>query len=419
MPTPTSTRWIDTLAQRVDRIRRAYNLCELQRSTYMLVAAALAGATLLLVTALFGSTRLFAAIAWSTLTAFVVTTVLLVRETNRRWLRPERAVAWIENRTALGGRLRSLIELHARGEHTGVHFFLPLLRNENERALPSWEPRDVVPRRIPWVALGIALVTTFTLFAVLTLTPVLHPRVPELAATAASSDAETHASARADLNADIDEDMDDDNARRSQLATIPAEIQERIRQSVWGRAWERVREAMLEEQRSRQRAASRAPHDEPGPDGDTERPWQLADRTRPGTQPRSRGRNEADPAPAQERAPRRALEQRNSPMDREGRSGAGTGAGAGSSTNPELYGAAAPPDLASHARFELGLVTRMRLQHRRGQPGEGNPPRSPDQRPLLTVSNRGEELAHEMAIPRAYEPIVRQVFAHRGVEGLE
>ncbi len=413
MPTPTSTRWIDSLVQRVDHIRRAHNLCELQRTVYIFVAAALAGATLLLLTALFGSTRLFAAIAWSTVAAFAVTTLLLVRET--RWLRRERAVAWIESRTALGGRLRSLIELHARGVRSGSHFFLPLLRAENERALPSWEPEHVVPRRVPRVALAVALVTTSTLLAALTLTPVLHPRVPELA----TPNAIAHPDAGTDASAGGGNTVDPDITERSRLAAIPADIQERIRQSVWGSAWDRAREAMLEKHRSRQRAAGRASRDESDQTDDSEGPWQLADRARPNPRPLNRSRSDADAeaTPPQERPLRHALEQRNDASRRAGRSGAGAGAGSG--TSPELYGAAAPPDLASHPRFELGLVTRMRLQHRLGQPGDGSPPRAPDQRPRLAISDRGDELAHEMAIPRAYEPIVRQVFAHRNAEGLE
>jgi hypothetical protein len=418
MPTPTSTRPIEPLLQRVDRIRRSHNLRELQRACYMLVATGLTAASILLVAALFGSTRAFAVTLWSTTAAVAVTGALLLAEAGRRWLGRERAVAWIETRTALHGRLRSLVELDGRAESAATRFFLPVLRDENSRALPLWEPRRLVPRRVPRAALGTALASVAALLIALTLTPVLYPRVPELANTAASG-VEPEASFATGTPRALPDDTGAD-ADDSTLARLPARAQERIRHAVWGDAWERARAALARAAERGRRARDGDGADDGGaPDGGEET-WQLAERPPTGNAPAAdagkahprRGTDgSADEAPARGGTVERTSDEGAAPSH--------AGAGAGTGTTRALYGTSTlPADLASRTHFELGLVTRMRLE-RRGGTGDNAPPPADDVRPRLVPSDRREELAHAMPVPRAYEPIVRQVFAHRAAEVIE
>jgi hypothetical protein len=90
------------------------------------------------------------------------------------------------------------------------------------------------------------------------------------------------------------------------------------------------------------------------------------------------------------------------------------GATAGDGAGPALYG---KPDVdtgAATASFELSLAARMRaLRGGDRPPGGPAPPADPDARPELAGDQRRESAAHRMAVPAAYEPVVREVFAHR------
>src|SRR5262245_3841987 len=125
MATITSTGALDTVQQQIRRVRRLKHLYELQRTVFVMIATVAAAATLLLPLALFAPQRLFAVAAWSTGAAVAATLLLLGREAQQRWLGADAAVAWIERRGDLRGRLRTLVEVERR--RGGSAFFLPLL----------------------------------------------------------------------------------------------------------------------------------------------------------------------------------------------------------------------------------------------------------------------------------------------------
>src|SRR6185295_3075790 len=146
----------DTIEQQLHRVRRRWNLVELQRALYLWVALGAAAATALIVLALATSARLFAALAWSTGAAVVVSGALVAGELRRRWLGAGRSAAWLDRRFALGGRLTSVLEVHRRGER-GDAFFLPLLVDQNVQRLGTWQPALAVPRLVPRGALATAI----------------------------------------------------------------------------------------------------------------------------------------------------------------------------------------------------------------------------------------------------------------------
>ena len=424
MPKPTSTGLIETLSRRIARVRWARNRLELQRVAYLVLAAAAGAGTILLLAALFGSTHLFAVAAWSTLAALAVTAVLLARELRRGWLDTARAVVWIERQAGLGGRLRSLVELETRGVPPRAAFLLPLLAAENVRALARWEPRRLVARRVPRGALALALGSVAVLLAALTLTPVLYPRVPDVAAPrpgtrwSAAREVLDPWRARTFAAPDATDPGAGDDAAPSALAGLPASAQERIRERVWGDAWRRVRDALARAARAeRELARAERPGDDEAP-GAADDPWQLAERPADRELPAGGGARSPRGDAGEERA-EPAARGAITPTEEQGAAGPETAPGAGSGSDPDLYGPATPADdLARGGRFELALVTRMRMTPggRGGRAATDAAPADGGASPLA-ASARSEELAHEMTVPRAYEPIVRQVFAHRGGTG--
>jgi hypothetical protein len=78
-----------------------------------------------------------------------------------------------------------------------------------------------------------------------------------------------------------------------------------------------------------------------------------------------------------------------------------------------------PASQASGGRetFELPLGARVRALA--GDPGPASgeaPPAAPDTHPELAPGQRREAPVFKTVVPPAYEPIVRQLFAHRAVE---
>jgi hypothetical protein len=98
--------------------------------------------------------------------------------------------------------------------------------------------------------------------------------------------------------------------------------------------------------------------------------------------------------------------------------GGARAAGAGNDTDPDLFGPPSARRSGAAAMFELALAAPVRT--RRGAPrrvsGEA-PPAAPDKRPELGASQREHEPVSKMAVPPAYEAIVREVFAHRATAG--
>jgi hypothetical protein len=420
MPKSTTTALIETLERRIAKVRRTRNLRELQRAGYLFAAATAGAAALLLVTALFGSTRVFAVIAWSTLGALVVTGILLGREARARWLGRAEAVAWIERRGGLGGRLRSLVEIDARGTGPGESFFLPLLEAETVRDLPRWDPRRLLGRPVPRAALAVAAVNIGLLLAALTLTPVLYPRVPDLVNAGVQGGAAEDALAdwrdgAIAVPGDSGAGDGTDRAASPALARVPAQMQERIRQSMWGHAWDRVREALARAPRTEPDVRSDGPAESDEDAETSEEAWQLAERDADVELPSADGEGVPAGAPARDARRRRPAAHAGTiePTEEEGAT-IETAPGAGNGSDPALYGpATSAPEREPRARFELGLLTRMRIAPRAAPGPGGAPARDRERAPVLAAMTRPDELGHEMPVPRAFEPIVRQVFAHR------
>ena len=130
------------------------------------------------------------------------------------------------------------------------------------------------------------------------------------------------------------------------------------------------------------------------------RRWQ--EETPPRSQLEAAGDDDAQTAaPSPEHAGERAA------GDGAGASGAGTG------TDPALYGPAREQDQAPTDHFELGIAARVRTRHVAPNPPTGDtPPAAPDEHPTLGPRQRTEVAVRRMIVPPAYEPVVRQMFAH-------
>jgi hypothetical protein len=428
----------DTIARQLHRVRRRRNLVELQRALYVLIAIGAAAAALLVVLALATSARLFAVAAWSVSATVLASTALVVWETRRRWLGGGRAAAWIDRRCALGGRLRTLVEVEGRAER-GAAFFLPLLVEENVGRLASWRPERVVPRRVPRSALAAALAGVGLLLVAIALAPGLRPRVPqiiysdqpvageEMDAADGVPDrvivapAETRDRRRGAAETPVagaDPGADDDSA----LARLSQALQEQIRRELWGAAWERMREAAARlEERTDERRAARAGRGAPADgDGEPGEPWDEA-RT-----PRELGRRST----ASGATSGRGFQRRDGGQDGEpeaaadeegGREPGGDerAAGAGNDTDPEhLFGRASGRGETGSERFELGITAPVRARGGAPKRAAGDaPPTAPDARPELGAGQREDGAVRRMPVPAGYEPIVREVFAHRAPPG--
>ena len=212
----------------------------------------------------------------------------------------------------------------------------------------------------------------------------------------------------------------DDRDDASTLTQLSSAFQENVRQQVWGKAWERVRDALA---RAGTTSGSGGTRDEAGEraeefDGEGSGDWEVA---RAPSDERNRRRGPAvgrkpsehddatggdTEATADDHAPEAEANEHDG---RDGNSGAGNG------TSPnDLFGGSPVDSEGGGASFELSLAARMRSDRvgRRGAPGPA-PDADPDARPALAAEQRRETAAHRMAVPAAYEQVVREVFAHR------
>jgi hypothetical protein len=438
MPELTPTGAVDVVQRQVRRVRRRKNLYELQRASYLTIAAAALAATMLLPIALLASTDVFTVAVWSVVATLVGLALVVIGSTRRRWLPRAATLAWVEAHGALGGRVRTLLELAARpGAKPG--FFHGLLVEQIGRDLDGWTPRRLVPRAIPRGALACAIVAALVLAAVLRLASLALPSAPTvtfsdgpLAGGAPSAGEERReqgpgervvvapgvpASRGPAASATGDDDADDD----SKLTQLSSALQEGVRRQVWGKAWERVRDALARAATPRERdPGTPASEMDADVDAETGEDWEVARapsgelvrRRRPGVgrQPTERGddggRNED------------AMPPESSPTDaRESSEGGDGGAGAGNGVAPDLFGGT-PADRDGDSSFELSLAARMRSDGGRDRAASGPPPdAAPDARPVLAGDQRRETAAHRMMIPASYETVVREVFAHRGADG--
>jgi len=439
MPELTPTGAVDSVQRQVRRVRRRKNLYELQRALYLTVAAGAGAATILLPFALFAAAEVFAIAAWSMLLIVTGIVLLLAGAARRRWLARRTTVVWIETSGALGGRLRTLLELAARPAGK-PGFFHALLVAQIGRDLETWTPRRLVPRGVPRVALASAVVATVLLAVLLRLASLAGPAVPNVITSdepggRAGAPADTTTGERVvvapgvpqrggdhpDPTSDGAGTGDDD----SMLTRLPSALQENVRQQVWGKAWERVRDALARAGTSsggsRSHDTTTEYGDESGIDADDNEEWEIARapsgemtrRRRPGIgrQPAARGDDGTAEATNADAA--------NRPTAGNGGSDDGEGGGgAGNGTSPgDLFGAASVDGGPANDSFELSLAARMRADRTGARRGAGRAPDpDADARPELAADQRRESAAHRMAVPAAYETVVREVFAHRRTE---
>lgn len=441
MPELTPTGAVDVVQRQVRRVRRRKNLYELQRASYLTIAAAAVAATILLPIALLASTEVFTVTVWSVVAILVGLALVVVGSARRRWLPRAATLAWVEDHGALGGRVRTLLEIAARpGAKPG--FFHGLLVEQIGRDLDGWTPRRLVPRAIPRGAFAGAVVTVLVLAAVLRLASLALPSAPTIAFSDGPlpGDAPTAGEERrepgpgerivvapgvpeargpaAPATGERDDDADDD----SKLTQLSSALQESVRRQVWGKAWERVRDALA-------RAASPRESDHGTPaseideetDAETGEDWEVARapsgelvrRRRPGVgrQPTERGE---DGSQKENGTP-----PESSPThDQDPNEGGDGGAGAGNGVAPDLFGGT-PAERGGDASFELSLAARMRSDGGRDRTPNGPPPEAaPDARPVLAGDQRRESAAHRMMVPASYESVVREVFAHRDADGV-
>lgn len=434
MPELTPTGAVDVVQRQVRRVRRRKNLYELQRAFYLSIAAVAAAATLLLPIALLASTDAFTIAVWSGLALLAGLGLVIVGRLRRHWLARTRTVAWIESRSALEGRVRTLVEL-AEQPATSRGFFHALLVEQIGRGLDAWTPRRLVPRAIPRGALAGALVMTTVLAAVLHLASLALPSAPSIgvgeqpragAATAPEHRREVAPGERIVVAPGVPNSHErpapaaggEPPADDSTLTQLSSALQEGVRRQVWGKAWERVREALARAATSRESAGG-ASTSEDGEEtaAESSDEWEIARapsgeltrRRRPGIgkQPSSRANDPTrphDPADAESTS-------NAAPDEHEGGDG---GMGAGNGIAPDLFGGQPVTPGTDGGSFELSLAARMRSDGTAGKTAGGPPPdAAPDARPVLAGGQRRESAAHRMAVPAAYEAVVREVFAHR------
>ncbi len=438
MPELTPTGAVDVVQRQVRRVRRRKNFYELQRAFYLTIAAAAGAATILLPIALLASTDVFTVAVWSAAAILTGLALVVVGSTRRRWLPRPATLAWVEDHGALGGRVRTLLELAARpGAKPG--FFHGLLVEQIGRDLGGWTPRRLVPRAIPRGALAVAAGAALVLALVLRLASLALPSAPTIAfgdgplpggaPTAREERREPAAGERIVVAPGVPESRgpaapaagEDEANDESKLTQLSSALQESVRRQVWGKAWERVRDALA-------RAATPRESDRGMPasetdeeiDGETGDDWEVARapsgelvrRRQPGV---GRQPEHGDDAGQQDQG----TPPESSPTDAQRPSESGDGgAGAGHGVAPDLFGGA-PVDRDGDASFELSLAARMRNDAGRDTSASGPPPEAaPDARPVLASDQRREAAAHRMMVPASYEAVVREVFAHRNADGI-
>ena len=423
---------VEGIHRQLSRLRRRQNLHALQRAVCLLVAIGAAAASVLVYCALAAGAASFALTVWITAGALAGLSLVVVGWAHRGWVPGPRAAAWADGRGGLQGRLTTLAELWSP-ERTDL--LLPLLVEQNQRWLPAWSPRRIVPRRVPWGAVSAAVAALAALRLTLALAPALRPVTPP-----ATSGEETAPVVAGMVPPDASRtvawppegDVGDEPAagvwpgsggagddRRPALARLPAMLQEALQRAVWGPPSDAARLAAARERR----AAGTGPRRGARPDDELEasvsegqdasgREQDAALRAdasgRPGTALGPDARVRADGSMVDGRRERR---------EDDGRAGAGDGApGAGTGTEPEsLFGEPRMAGVEAGDTFELGLSAPVHARRAApAPPGEAPPPAEPDERPRLAGRERSEAALPKMTVPPAYEAIVRTLFAHRG-----
>src|SRR5262245_44560247 len=183
MPRRSSPHALDVIRQQLARVRRRHTLHETQRGLYLVVGTLGAAVTLVVLLALRGSLRGFAAGSAAVTGLAVPSIVLIGRRVGRGLLGAARSAAWADRRAELEGRLVTVLEIGRRDPGRQEAFFWPLLLEENVQRLATWRPERLVPRRLPRAARATArgalrtLGATPAIAARLTPAPPTHPNM--------------------------------------------------------------------------------------------------------------------------------------------------------------------------------------------------------------------------------------------------
>jgi hypothetical protein len=202
----------------------------------------------------------------------------------------------------------------------------------------------------------------------------------------------------------------------SSLTKLASALQENVRQQVWGKAWERIRDQLARSVGGDVATTSddgnaRTSDDDDGEQGDGS---ELA-RASGDAAPHRRSPSHAPAAHDATSGSTADESPKTNPTDdddSEAHDGGGSGAGSGTSPS-DLFGGAPVATGAGGGSFELSLAARMKGDHLGRRGGAPAPDADPDARPALATERRRESAAHRMAVPAAYEQVVREVFAHR------
>jgi hypothetical protein len=382
------------IRRQLRRVRWGRNLYAAQVALFGGIAALAATATGLLLLALRATPATFAVGFCAAVVGLGTALVLIGRRTRHLWVRRRDAPTWIDVTAGLGGRLTTLLALDGRDAR-----LLPVLRAQNEERRARWTPERLIESPFPPGAIGAATLAGLALLGVLMAAPSLRPPPPQLIEGGAGSGTTPITGLDAvverllatggptpggEPSPDIDgvrgvTGSDGDTA----LARLPTALQASIRRRLWGERFANAsaigRQA---DARSGDRQTTRAPAAVPG--GDSGGRETNAD-VRPG--------DDADASPP-------------SPE----RGGAASGAGTGS--DPNVLGAEMDETTAD-GHFALGLAARVFGRHAETDPPSGAPPpRDSDSHPALAARQRPAEPFHTTAVPPAYRPIVRTLFAH-------
>ena len=432
----SSPHALDPIRQQLARVRRRHNLHETQRGLFLVVGTLGVAVTLVVLLALWGSARGFAAGSAAVAGLAVPSIVLIGRRVGRGLLGAARSAAWADRRAELEGRLVTVLEIGRRDPGRQEAFFWPLLLEENVQRLGAWRPERLVPRRLPRAALAGALAATLALCATLALAPSLRPAPPaveyvtepagHLAPIDLTPDRVLMAPAQPGSPASSEPGEASGGPRvGGGPSSLLARLQERIREQLWGPAWEPPGEASRSVDAQGGRPARDA---HPTSDADTatdprgERIPARGSASELGIAHTARAARRAERANREGKEARgeASVTERGKRADGEPESTGtdGAAAGAGTATAPDLFGRPTTLRTGEGGTFELALAAPGSGVTPTPAPPEGEPPpAAADERPALAAGQWSEKPLTKMPVPPAYEPFVRRLFAHRADPG--
>ncbi len=440
MPEPTPTGAVDLVERQVRRVRRRKNLYELQRTLYLAIAPPRPSPpSSAAARALRARRGLFATVAVGALAVLAAGIAMaLAGGLHRRWLARERTLAWIEAQrrprwTRADAPRAGVAPRDDRGSSTRCSCRRSAPDSPTGRRVASCRAR--IPRAAGAMAvIALAVLVVAFRLAVARAPGRAHGRHERSAARRRRPDRPARSDGRRTRGGRTGRPRDrgeqsapataDDRDDDSTLTQLSSAFQENVRQQVWGKAWERVRDALA---RAGTTGGSGGTRDEAGEraeelDGEGSGEWEVA-RAPSATSATAAAIRGVGPEPSEHddataarhrgdrRRPRHPRPTRTSTTAATGNSGAGNGTVAGRPLRRVAgrhRGRRAPRSSCRSPRA-CGA-------DRVGRRGAGGPApdADPDAQPALAAEQRRETAAHRMAVPAAYEQVVREVFAHRG-----